>query len=104
MISRILTKIFLVLLLAPLGAFSQDVHKTFIFPDIPGYETLICDFHMHTVFLDGLVWPTVRVSEAVEEGLDAISITDHIEYLPHELVFFDSNGMEHEPVYLKIKL
>jgi hypothetical protein len=53
-------------------------------PDIPGYRTLKCDFHMHTVFSDGLVWPTVRVEEAWREGLDAISITDHIEYQPHK--------------------
>ncbi len=33
---------------------------------------------------DGLVWPTVRVAEAWRQGLDAISITDHIEYLPHK--------------------
>ncbi len=52
-------------------------------PDIPGYITLKCDFHMHTVFSDGDVWPTVRVQEAWLEGLDAISITEHIEYLPH---------------------
>jgi 3',5'-nucleoside bisphosphate phosphatase len=52
-------------------------------PDIPGYLTLKCDFHMHTVFSDGVVWPTVRVREAWSEGLDAISITDHIEYLEH---------------------
>lgn len=52
-------------------------------PDIAGYQTLKCDFHMHTVFSDGTVWPTVRVMEAWEEGLDAIAITDHIEYLPH---------------------
>lgn len=52
-------------------------------PDISGYQTLKCDFHMHTVFSDGTVWPTVRIDEAWEEGLDAISITDHIEYLPH---------------------
>ncbi len=38
---------------------------------------------MHTVFSDGTVWPTVRVEEAWREGLDAISITDHIEYRPH---------------------
>ncbi|HBB90676.1 MAG: hypothetical protein A2X22_06150 [Bacteroidetes bacterium GWF2_49_14] len=48
-------------------------------PDIPGYYTLKCDLHMHTVFSDGTVWPTVRVDEAVAEGLDAISITDHVE-------------------------
>jgi hypothetical protein len=38
---------------------------------------------MHTVFSDGLVWPTIRVQEAWEEGLDAIAISDHIEYQPH---------------------
>jgi len=53
-------------------------------PDIPGYKTLICDFHMHTVFSDGLVWPTVRSDEAWREGLDVIAITDHIEYQPHK--------------------
>lgn len=53
-------------------------------PDVLGYETLKCDFHMHTVFSDGQVWPTVRVDEAWREGLDVISITDHIEYQPHK--------------------
>jgi len=53
-------------------------------PDIPGYRTLKCDFHIHTVFSDGAVWPTVRVDEAWREGLDAIAITDHIEYRPHK--------------------
>ncbi|MFC1563730.1 Sb-PDE family phosphodiesterase [candidate division KSB1 bacterium] len=53
-------------------------------PDIPGYVTVKCDFHMHTVFSDGSVWPTVRIDEAWREGIDALSITDHIEYLPHE--------------------
>ena len=52
-------------------------------PNVLGYQTLKCDFNMHTVFSDGDVWPTVRVEEAWREGLDAISITDHIEYLPH---------------------
>jgi len=48
-------------------------------PDILGFYTLKTDFHMHTVFSDGTVWPTVRVEEAYREGLDAISITDHLE-------------------------
>lgn len=52
-------------------------------PNIDGYQTLKCDFHMHTVFSDGTVWPTVRIDEAWKEGLDAIAITDHIEYRPH---------------------
>ena len=51
-------------------------------PDLPGYVTLKCDFHMHTVFSDGDVWPTYRLSEAVRDGLDAFAITDHIEYSP----------------------
>jgi 3',5'-nucleoside bisphosphate phosphatase len=54
-------------------------------PDIPGYKTLKCDFHIHTVFSDGIVWPTIRVDEAWEDGLDAIAITDHIEGHPKKL-------------------
>lgn len=53
-------------------------------PDVPGFLTLKCDLHIHTVFSDGLVWPSVRTMEAWLEGLDAIAITDHIEYQPHK--------------------
>jgi hypothetical protein len=35
---------------------------------------------MHTPFSDGTVWPPDRVTEAWMEGLDAIAITDHVEY------------------------
>jgi len=67
-----------------LAQFSSAQSRRIInLPDIDGYKTLKCDFHMHTVFSDGTVWPTVRVEEAWEEGLDAIAITDHIEYRPH---------------------
>jgi len=52
-------------------------------PDLGEYLTLKCDLHTHTVFSDGLVWPSVRIDEAVEEGLDAIVISDHLEYRPH---------------------
>jgi hypothetical protein len=51
-------------------------------PDLPGYVTLKCDFHMHTVFSDGDVWPLYRIFEAFRDGLDAIAITDHIDYSP----------------------
>jgi predicted metal-dependent phosphoesterase TrpH len=54
---------------------SRDVIRI---PDIPGYKTLKCEFHIHTVFSDGPVWPTVRIDEAWSDGLDAIAITDHI--------------------------
>lgn len=53
-------------------------------PDFGGYKTLKCDFHIHTIFSDGLVWPDIRIAEAWQEGLDAIAITDHIEYRPHK--------------------
>lgn len=65
----------------------ENTKKTVRLPDIPGYKTLKCDFHMHTVFSDGHVWPTFRVNEAIRDGLDAISITEHIDYegFPEEI-------------------
>lgn len=59
-----------------------SARKEISIPDILGFQTLKCDFHIHTIFSDGVVWPTVRVDEAWEEGLDAIAITDHIENQP----------------------
>ena len=53
------------------------------FPDVPGYQTLVCDFHQHTVFSDGSVWPDIRVQEALRDSVDAISLTEHLEYQPH---------------------
>lgn len=69
-------------LLLPVTAHSQ-VRREISIPDLPGFHTLACDFHMHTVFSDGTVWPTVRVDEAWRTGLDAIALSDHIEYQPH---------------------
>jgi hypothetical protein len=80
---RIILSILLVNLLFAAFALGQS-KREINFPDILGYKTLKCDFHMHTVFSDGSVWPPVRVDEAWREGLDAISITDHIEYQPHK--------------------
>ncbi|NHF58144.1 PHP domain-containing protein [Flavobacteriaceae bacterium TP-CH-4] len=54
------------------------------YPDIEGYITLKTDLHMHSVFSDGNVWPTIRVMEALREDLDAISLTEHLEYQPHK--------------------
>jgi 3',5'-nucleoside bisphosphate phosphatase len=76
----ILLLLSLFILLLP--SFSQKAKK-FTIPDIPGYLTLKGDFHMHTVYSDGLVWPTVRIDEAVNEGIDIIAATDHLEYRPH---------------------
>jgi hypothetical protein len=64
------------------GMQKNAARKEIRIPNIPGYQTLKCDFHIHTIFSDGDVWPTVRVKEAWMEGLDAIAITDHIEKQP----------------------
>jgi len=53
------------------------------FPDVPMYKSVICDFHIHTVFSDGSVWPDIRVQEAVKDSVDVISLTEHLEYQPH---------------------
>ena len=65
-------------------------------PDLKGYVTLKCDFHIHSVFSDGTVWPTIRIDEAYSEGLDAISITEHIEYLPNKADIKASHNRSYE--------
>ena len=47
-------------------------------PNIDGYLTLKCDFHMHTSLDDGSVSPKMRVREAWYDGLDVIAMTPHI--------------------------
>lgn len=56
--------------------------RTIQFPDTAEFLSLTCDFHMHTVFSDGEVWPSIRVQEAQRDGLDCIAITEHLEYQP----------------------
>lgn len=53
------------------------------FPNVDNYQTVLCDFHQHTVFSDGSVWPDIRVQEALRDSVDVISMTEHIEYQPH---------------------
>jgi hypothetical protein len=89
LMTKKLTSLFLAVCLAfPLLA---QVRGKIDIPDLNGYITLKCDFHTHTVFSDGLVWPTVRVDEAYREGLDAVAITDHIEFRPHEEIVASRN-------------
>ena len=76
------TKILFITSLLLISVVLNGQRRVLNMPDIPGYVTLKCDFHSHTVFSDGLVWPTVRVGEAWRDGLDALAITDHIEYQP----------------------
>lgn len=84
MTRRIAAWCWALVLLLSVPAVAADVRREVQFPDLPEYQTLVCDLHMHTVFSDGSVWPQVRVAEAWRQGLDAIAITDHIEYQPHK--------------------
>lgn len=53
-------------------------------PSTPdGRLLLAVDLHMHTVFSDGQVWPSLRAEEAVREGVDLIALTEHLEHQPH---------------------
>ncbi len=74
----------IVLLITTISITGFGQRKIVNLPDLPGYVTLKCDFHMHTVFSDGNVWPAYRVEEAYRDGLDAIAITDHLEYTPKD--------------------
>ena len=60
-------------------------------PDVGEYKVLKGDFHIHSVFSDGVAMPKDRVLEAIDNGLDVISITDHIEYRP----FFGNNHISY---------
>ncbi len=57
-----------------------------VIPNIEGYKTLKGDFHVHTCFSDGTVWPTARIYEAEWEGLDVIAISDHLDTRHQKMV------------------
>jgi hypothetical protein len=63
----------------PNGADNRQIE----FPDTERYRTLVVDLHTHSVFSDGHVWPRIRIGEAFRDGLDAIAITEHLEWQPH---------------------
>jgi hypothetical protein len=77
-----LTQKFIFLLLAALPIWISAQEKPF-FKAPDGLSLVSTDLHIHTTFSDGSVWPNIRVEEALKEGLDLISITDHLEYQPH---------------------
>ncbi len=62
--------------------------REIIIPDTARFKVLKGDFHIHTLFSDGQVMPTDRVNEAVQNGLDVIALTEHIEVRP----FFSNVG------------
>lgn len=49
-----------------------------------GDRVLAVDTHTHTLFSDGLVWPTIRLWEAERDHLAAYALTDHLEARPHK--------------------
>ena len=77
--------------LAPQGP--NDEARKIIFPDTDEHLTLVFDPHTHSVFSDGHVWPKIRVAEAARDGLDAMAITEHLEYQPHieDMPYLDKN-------------
>ena len=77
---------FFILFILASSMYSQHSHeltRQVVFPDIPGFTTLSCDLHMHSVFSDGSVWPDIRVQEAIKDSIDVIAVTEHLEYTPH---------------------
>lgn len=75
----------LLLLLAAVNSYASGVADSVrqnypVLTNVPGFITLKCDFHLHTVFSDGHVWPSFRVREAERDGLDAISLTEHFDF------------------------
>lgn len=85
---KLIFKMLTVVLFCTAVQLSFAQKKTIEIPDIEGFYTLKADFHMHTVFSDGHVWPSFRVNEAIRDGLDAIAITEHMDYegFPDEIV------------------
>ncbi len=51
-----------------------------VLPQVNGYNIYKADLHTHSIYSDGEVTPAFRVREAFFDGLDAIAITEHIEY------------------------
>ena len=58
-----------------------------IMPQVNGYNVIKADLHVHTIYSDGNLTSSARITEAWEDGLDAIAITDHIEGRPNVRAF-----------------
>lgn len=58
--------------------------REIILPQVNGYTVFKADLHTHSMFSDGQTTPEWRVREAWFDGLDAVAITEHIEYRPYE--------------------
>ena len=56
-----------ILLLFTLINYGQGVKTFFESPE--GKHFISADLHIHTVFSDGSVWPTIRVDEALRDSI-----------------------------------
>lgn len=63
---------------------AEKTRREIVLPQVNGYNVYKVDLHTHTVFSDGSASVEFRVKEAWCDGLDAIAITDHLEYRPNE--------------------
>ena len=85
--------IFSLLAILPASSFAQynpeilrtpvaqpPLRQEIILPTVNGYNIYKTDLHTHSVYSDGEVTPAFRVREAHFDGLDAIAITEHVEY------------------------
>ena len=66
----------------------ERIRREIVIPMVNGYNVYKVDLHTHTMFSDGQAMPDFRVKEAWCDGLDAIAITDHLEFRPNEGTFF----------------
>ncbi|MBC8167156.1 MAG: hypothetical protein H7Y20_14960 [Bryobacteraceae bacterium] len=55
--------------------------KDLSFPTLGEFQVVTGDFHVHTLYSEGTVMPSVRLYEAWTEGVDVLAITDHAEFL-----------------------
>ncbi|MCH5172636.1 MAG: hypothetical protein J1D85_00340 [Bacteroidales bacterium] len=67
------------------------VRKVISIPDIDGYRTLKCDFHIHTFYADAQVSPEGRVQEAWYDGLDVMAMTEHVGVHTTKIAYPDRN-------------
>ena len=78
-------KLIVTLVLACFTGSTFAAEPLFDFPKLAdGRDIVTADLHTHSIFSDGLVWPLVRVEEAVREGIDVLAATEHLEYQRHE--------------------
>ena len=56
--------------LAAHGPVEPGATSTHPFPDTENYQTLVLDLHTHMFFQTAMFGPTIRVSEALRDGLN----------------------------------